>query len=404
MKKKQTVVVGVTSGIAAYKILDLITLLKKDANVVVVMTKSASRMISKEEFEEASGNKVYIDLFEENFDYKKVLESRQVDHIRIADMADVVVVAPATANILGKMSYGIADDFLTTMLLATQAQIVIFPSMNVHMWQHPAVVENIAQLKKQGIVVVDPAKGALACGYEGKGRLPEVQEMHKEITQLLNKKTFLQGKKIIVTSGGTNEYIDGVRFIGNRSSGKMGVAIAEACFLQGADVLLIRSKTSVSSRYDIGQIVFETADELLHILKKEIKKYDVLFQAAAVSDFSIDDKHSKKIDSKKNIILKLSPREKIITQIKTWYPKIMLIAFKAVWGGSEKKRIKEAMEKLQESNVDAVVVNDVSKKDRGFWSDENEVIIVKKDTTKKKISLRSKREVAEELVSFLFSL
>lgn len=399
MKYKKTVVVGIASGIAAYKVLDLIKRLRKDEyNVVVVMTKSASKMVSKEEFEKASGNKVYTDLFEKDlpagrqgFDYKKVLKSREVDHIRVADMADIVVVSPATANILGKIASGIADDFLTTMLLATQAPIVVFPSMNVHMWQHPAVLENVSLLQERGVIVIEPDEGSLACGYEGKGRLPEVAEIYKEITRLLKKTSRLLGKKIIVTAGGTKEPIDEVRYITNNASGKMGVAIAETCFLQGAEVLLVRSKTAVSTRYDIKQIIFETADELEGILKREIKKYDVLFQTAAVSDFQVG-KQSGKLDSKKDFILKLSPRRKIIAQIKKWHPKIKLIAFKAVWGDSEK---------LKESNADAVVVNDVSKSDRGFMADDNEVIVIKKTGEEKKITLRSKKEVAEELVPFL---
>ena len=396
MKNKKTVVVGITSGIAAYKVLDLIKLLWKDqCNVVVVMTKSASQMVSKEEFEKACGNKVYTDLFEKDFDYKKVLQSLEVDHICVADMADVVVIAPATANIIGKMAHGIADDFLTTMLLASQAPILVFPSMNVHMWQHPAVLENVSILRKRGITIIEPDEGALACGYEGKGRLPEVEEIHKEITKLLKKTQSLQGKKIIVTAGGTKEPIDGVRYISNNASGKMGAAIAESCFLQGAEVLLVRSKTSISTRYDIKQILFETADELSEILKREVKKYDVLFQTAAVSDFIVENKNKGKLDSKKSIFLKLSPREKIIAQIKKWHPKITLIVFKAVWGGLEKK--------LEESNADAVVINDVSQSDRGFQSDDNEVIIISKNKEKKKISLKSKRDVAEELVSFLLN-
>ncbi|MBI2430988.1 MAG: bifunctional phosphopantothenoylcysteine decarboxylase/phosphopantothenate--cysteine ligase CoaBC [Candidatus Levybacteria bacterium] len=392
--KNKTVIVGITSGIAAYKMLDLITLLTQDANVLVVMTKHATEMVSKKEFEKASNNKVYTEVFEKGFNYKDILKNRYVDHIDLADKADVVVIAPATANIVGKMANGIADDFLTTFALATQAPIVVFPSMNVHMWQHPAVVENISTLQKRGIVVIEPDEGSLACGYEGKGRLPKVVEIHKEIMRLLKKTSKLLGKKIIVTAGGTKEPIDGVRFITNKSSGKMGIAIAETCFLQGAEVLLVRSKTSVSTRYDIKQILFETADQLLEILEREVKKYDVLFQTAAVSDFKVASKKKGKLDSKKDIVLKLTPRKKIIAEIKKWHPKIKLVVFKAVWGDSEK---------IKENNADAIVINDVSKPDRGFLADDNEVIVIKKTGEKKNISLRSKREVAEELVSFLLT-
>lgn len=398
---RKTVVIGITSGIAAYKMLDLITLLKKDANVIAVMTKSASFMVSKEEFEKASGNHVYIDLFEKDFDYKKILKSREVDHIKTADMADLVVVAPATANIIAKMAYGLADDFLTTFVLATQAPIMVFPSMNVHMWENPVVKENITKLKSRGFIVIDPDSGDLACGYHGKGRLPESKTINSEISKVLQKTTKLKGKKIIVTAGGTIEPIDGVRFITNKASGKMGVAIAEACFLQGADVLLVRAKSSVSIRYDIKQIIFETADELSQILEKEVKSADVIFHSAAVSDFRVAGSKDKKLDSKKDVSLELKVREKIISKIKIWNPKIKLVGFKAVWGGTENELLKKGKEKLQESKTDAVVVNDVSQSDRGFESDTNEVFIIKKTGDKKKISLRSKKEIAEEMISYL---
>lgn len=391
MNNKKTVVVGITSGIAAYKMLDLIKLLKEDANVIVVMTKSASLMVSKEEFEKASRNKVYIDLFEKDFDYKKILKSREVDHIKIADMADLVVVAPATANVIAKMAQGLADDFLTTMLLATQAPIMVFPSMNVHMWANPVVQENVQKLKTIGMQILEPEEGDLACGYHGKGRLPEPSAIYNEVSRILQKTTRLNGKKIIVTAGGTIEPIDGVRFITNKASGKMGVAIAEACFLQGAEVLLIKSKTSVSTHYDIPQIVFETADDLSKILEKEVKSADVIFHSAAVSDFQVEGSKDKKLDSKKDVFLELKVREKIISKIKIWNPKIKLVGFKAVWG----------QEKLQESNADAIVVNDVSQSDRGFSADTNEVLIINKNGEKKKISLRSKKEVAEEMVTYL---
>jgi len=400
---KKTIIVGVTSGIAAYKTLDLVETLKKDgAEVFVVMTKSATLMVPSSKFKKASGNKVYSKLFEKGFNYTDILKIRRVDHIDLADKADIVVIAPATANIIAKIAHGIADDFLTTTLLAVDCPVIICPSMNVNMWNNPIVEENIAKLRTLGYHIIDPEKGMLACGYEGKGRLAHIKIIKEEVLRSLNIATSLKARKIMVTAGGTIEKIDDVRYISNRSSGKMGIAIAESCFLQSAEVLLVRSKTSVSTRYNIKQIVFETADELEGILKREVKKYDILFQVAAVSDFTIDNKNKGKLDSKKSIALMLSPRKKIITQIKKWHPKIKLIVFKAVWSSLEKTLIKEGEEKLRESNADAVVVNDVSRSDRGFQADTNEVIVIKKDNAKKKITIRSKRDVAEELLSFLF--
>ena len=402
MKDKETIIVGVASGIAAYKTLDLIKLLKKDgASVFVVMTKNAMAMVPVLEFEKVSGNKVYSDLFEKEFDYQKILKLRKVDHIDLADKADVIVIAPATANIIAKIAHGIADDFLTTMILATTAPVIICPSMNVHMWQNPLVQENITKLKNLGYHIIEPEEGELACGYEGKGRLAHIQTIRNEVIRHLKYRNSLVGKKIIVTAGGTFEKIDDVRYITNRSSGKMGIAIAESCFLRAAEVLLVRSKTSVATCYNMKQMVFETADELENILKREIKKYDILFQTAAVSDFMVDNQTKGKLDGKKRISLILSPRKKIIAQIKKWHPKIKLIVFKAVFNNSEKLLTKEGKEKLRESNADAVVVNDVSRSDRGFQADTNEVFIVTKNGSRKKIPLAKKQDVAASIIDFL---
>ncbi len=401
MKDKKTIVVGVASGIAAYKSVELVKLLKKEnLEVIVVMTKSAAQMVQPGEFEKASGNKVYTELFDEGFDYKDVLKNRHVDHIAIADKASVVIVAPATANVIAKIAHGIADDFLTTMLLATKAPVIVCPSMNVHMWENSIVQENVAKLKALGYSIIEPEEGELACGYTGKGRLSNVSNIQKEALRLLEKTSSLQGKKILVTAGGTQEPIDDVRFITNRSSGKMGVAIAEACFLEGADVLLLRSTTSVKSNYHIKQETFSTSDELSSLIKKYIKKYDVVYHAAAVSDFYVVNPSKGKISSRQGATLTLEPAKKIINDIKKFNSKIKLIGFKAVWGSEEKMLIEQGQKKLQESKADAIIVNDISSNDRGFEADMNEVIVIKKDGSKKKISLRSKKEVAEEIVKF----
>lgn len=398
----KTVVLGITSGIAAYKCLDLVKLLKKEGlNVFVIMTESATKMVSPKEFEKASGNKVYRELFEKEFRYQEVLKKRTVDHIQLADSADVVVIAPATANVIAKLAYGIADDFLTTTLLATRAPVLVCPSMNVNMWNNRLVQENVGNLKRHGYIVLDPEEGMLACGYTGKGRLADVVFIKDEILKILNKTEQLKGKKIIVTAGGTQEKIDDIRFITNKSSGKMGVAIAEACFSQGAEVLLLRSVTSVSSRYNIPEKLFTTSDELKKLLNTFVKDYDMLFNVAAVSDFTVD-AYRGKISSTKKLTLKLKPQVKIIDRIKKINPHIKLIAFKAEYGLSEKDLIKAAEKKLRECNADVVVANDVGKKDRGFQSDNNEVFIIAKDGSYKKIPLNSKQKVAKQIIEFLF--
>lgn len=217
-QNKTVVVIGISSGIAAYKILDLIKILKAgDCEIYVIMTKHAAMMVDSEEFAKISGHKVYIDLFPKGFDYRKVLKTREVEHIQLADSASLFIIAPATANIIAKIAVGVADDFLTTSLLATIAPVFIYPSMNPHMWSNPIVQENIKKLKQIGYHIFSPATGLLACGYQGMGRLPDVKFIAEEIFQFLKQENKLKGKKIIVTAGGTVEEIDKVRVITNKA-------------------------------------------------------------------------------------------------------------------------------------------------------------------------------------------
>ncbi len=397
---KNNILIGVTGGIAAYKVIGLIDLLKKEgSNVSVIMTKGATGMISQKDFEKASGNKVYTDLFDKDFNYKKILDKKQVDHIQLADKSDVMVIIPATANIIGKLANGLADDFLTTTALAITSPIILCPSMNVNMWGNPIVQENLAKLKSVGYQVIEPTAGMLACGYEGVGRLENVEIINKEINKLLKKNNSMKGQKVIVTAGGTVEKIDEVRSITNRSSGKMGVAIAEECYLRGTDVLLLRAKNSVRPRYLIKEKIFNTAEELLYLIKVNIKNTDLFFQVAAVSDFKVAKPISGKLSSDRSINLKLTPQIKIIDQIKKLSPKTFLVAFKAEYDLSEKDLIKEGQKKLKESNADAVIANDISRKDRGFECENNEVYIISKNKEVKKIPLTTKREVAKKILN-----
>lgn len=401
--KKKTVVLGVASGIAAYKTVELVQLLKKDGfEVFVIMTQNAAKMVQPREFEIALGNRVYTELFEEGFDYKYILKNRKVNHIDLADKADIFVVAPATANIIAKIAHGMADDFLTTSILATQAPILICPSMNVHMWENPVVQNNTSELKKRGMRILEPEEGDLACGYKGKGRLAHIHHIRDEIHSVLKKKVQLKGKKIIVTAGATLEKIDDVRFITNKSSGKMGVAIAEECFYRGADVLLLRSVASVNPQAGVNEVEFETADDLEKLIKKYVGGYDVIFHTAAVSDFQIGNSKQGKVSSGQGRTLTIQPVKKIINEIKKRNPKIKLIGFKAVWGLRENEVSSISQKKIKDSNADAIVINDVSRKDTGFGVDTNEVYIVTKKGENKKIPLASKQEIAQGIVDFLF--
>lgn len=399
--RKKIVVLGITSGIAAYKMVDFIKLLKKEGvDIEVVMTSSAARMINPKDIEKVSGKKVYGDLFEKDFNYKNILKNRKVDHINLADRADVIIIAPATANIIAKIAHGIADDFLTTMVLACNSPIILSPSMNVHMWQNPTTQENIVKLKKRGFIIVPPEKGLLACGYEGSGRLPHLEKIRDEALRQITYSQELIGKKVLITAGGTIERIDDARVITNRSSGKMGIAIAEECHLRGADVLLLRAVSSVEPRYSMRTEVFETASELSALVKKYIGQYDAIFHVAAVSDFKPIE-HPGKLSSGSEFALRLIPTQKIISMIKKWNPKIKLIGFKAVPNTSEKDFIDAGKNKLQECNADAIIVNDISRSDRGFGADTNEVIVIFGKGSVVKISLRSKGEIANELIAVL---
>lgn len=399
---KKTVVLGVTSGIAAYKSVDLAKLLQdKGYDVEVVMTQAATQMVNHEEFENVTGKKVYTDHFEKEFDYKEILQARKVDHIALADKAEVIVIAPATANTLAKLAHGLANDFLTTMVLAANSPVVVCPSMNVHMWKNPVTQENIRLLKKRGMTVLDPESGMLACGYEGPGRLPHLQIIVDEVIKEVNRSNVLKGKKIIVTAGGTSEPIDLARVITNRSSGKMGCAIADEAYLQGADVLLFRSTTSVSPRYHIKEELFETVDDLEELIKKYAKHYDTVFHTAAVSDFK-PVQFPGKLSSKEDLTLSFEVGKKIINEIKKYNPKIAVIGFKALASSDEKILIAKGQEKRKEAQADAIIVNDISRDDRGFQSDDNEVFVVTEKRVTK-ISLRSKQKVAAEILTTLFS-
>ncbi|MBI2028144.1 MAG: bifunctional phosphopantothenoylcysteine decarboxylase/phosphopantothenate--cysteine ligase CoaBC [Candidatus Levybacteria bacterium] len=397
----KTVVIGISGGIAAFKVIELIKGLKKEnIDVFVIMTKSAEAFVNPEEFHKISGHKVFRTLFEENFNYKTILKNRKVDHIELADKADLFIIIPATANIIGKIAHGIADDFLTTTLLATQAPVMICPSMNVNMWANSVVQENVKKLQSLSYQFLGPDSGMLACGYEGKGRLTNVSKIKKEILTALYKQEQLKGKRIIVTAGGTREPIDNIRFITNRSSGKMGISIAEVCFLQGADVLLLRSRNAIKPRYPIQEATFETADELTSLVKRHASIYNICFHTAAVSDFKVAAQEGK-IPSEQALTLRLMPRQKIYTQVKASNPKIKLIAFKAEWKKSGKELLEEARRKLHNSNIDFLVVNDVGKLKQGFDVDTNAAVVVAKNGTYKKFPLQSKRQLANALVEYI---
>lgn len=398
----KNVIVGVSSGIAAYKTLDLIKLLKTEGlNCVVIMTRAATQMVDASDFEKESGNRVYVELFEKDFNYKNILKSKTVDHIALADSAGVFAVVPATANTIAKIASGFADDFLTTALLAATCPVIICPSMNTNMWNSSVVVENIKKLRDRGYRIVEPTVGMLACGYFGIGRLEEVEKIKEEVACAFKTAKSLAGKKVLVTAGATREKIDDVRFITNKSSGKMGVAIAEVLWQRGAKVKLLRAKSAVLPRFLMEQAEFETFEDLQTLISKEVKNYDVIVHAAAVGDFSVSGKVSGKIKSNEKVRINLEPRVKIVDSFKKLNPKIKVIVFKAEFSKNDEGLERAAKEFLAKGNFDVVVANDISKQDRGFDADNNEVVVVMGDKSVKKIPLASKQEVAGKIVDYL---
>ncbi len=395
------IIVGVTSGIALYKVVDLVRLLRKNSDVNVIMTEHSTKLIDPKEFEKASGNEVAVKLFQEGFNYKRYIKNKAyIKHISLADKADIIVIAPATANVIAKLANGIADDLLTTTVLASKADVVVCPSMNCKMWDNPITKNNVQRLKKLNFHIIEPDYGELACGYKGKGRLPSIESIEKFIIGLINKKNQLKGKRIIVTAGGTVEAIDDVRVITNRSSGKMGMAIAEEAHRRGAKVTLIRGNTTVEPGYlFFKDLKIESVGELESMIKKNVRNNDIIVHAAAVSDFTVK-KSGKKLDSKKKLTLNLIPTTKIIDEIKRLNPKVKLVGFKAESSVSRTKLIEKAYKKLKESKADFFVANDVGKDDI-FGSYESKVFIVNKNDRMTKYLKGTKKEIAGKIIDLL---
>ncbi len=400
--KSKNIIIGVTGSIACYKVLDIIKKLRdQGANVHVIMTHSAVQLVDKKEFEKASNNMVRTEVFEPNVDYKSYLRKDEpIKHISLADIADLFLVCPATANVIAKLAHGIADDLLTTSILATSATVLICPAMNVKMWKHPITQKNVKTLKECRYEFVDPEKGMLACGYEGIGRLANPLKITQRISAIVQRRNNLTGKKIVVSAGATSEEIDPIRVITNKSSGKMGTYIAEEAFLRGAQVTLIRGANSVTPQYHLKEISISSVSDLFKAMKDQIKDADVVIHSAAVSDFTTA-KNEGKIKSTNKLHLELQPTTKIFEKLKGLNKNIMLIGFKAEYQVSEKELIARAYDLLQSANADYVVANDVGKKERGFDVETNEVFIVDKKGKSNHIELADKRFIANKILDLI---
>ncbi|MBI4689905.1 MAG: bifunctional phosphopantothenoylcysteine decarboxylase/phosphopantothenate--cysteine ligase CoaBC [Nitrospirae bacterium] len=383
MLKNKNILLGVTGGVAAYKAVDLIRRLKdEEASVTVIMTDASKNFITSLSLEIASGNRVYSDLFD-----------NPMSHINLPRNADLMVVAPATANMIGKFAGGIADDLLSTCLLSFNGKVVIAPSMNWRMYENPIVQENLERLKSIGIVQVGPEKGTLACGEEGVGRMAEVSEIMETIKSSLSSKD-LSKKKIIVTAGPTREYLDPVRFISNRSSGKMGYAVARACIRRGADVILISGHSYLRTPGNLKSFIsVETSQEMRDAVFKNLRGTDIVIMAAAPADFSPETKRKTKIDKmdKLNIHFKNTPD--ILLEIGRLRNRPLLVGFAAETGN----RLDRARTKLLQKKTDIIVFNDVTSPGSGFDVDTNRITIIEKNK-ETPFPLMTKDEAAEAIM------
>ena len=410
--KGKTIVVGITGSIAAYKTLPIIEKLKKaGAQVHVIMTESASKLVDRKTVEKVSGNAVHTELFLEDFDYHKALaDNSHMPHMSLADSADLILVCPATANIIAKVAHGLADELLTTTILATNAPVVFAPAMNVKMWMNSATQRNIMLLrppKIPGLPIfsfVDPEYGELACGYEGVGRLANPNKIIDKIEQILSQSTRLRGKKVIVTAGGTSENLDDVRVITNRSSGKMGAALVQSVSMAGADVVLIRTNTAVRPDVFVKEIQVESSDEMMSALEKEMKGANIVIHCAAVSDFKPEERVDGKRKSNTPWELSLVQTTKILHQLKQLNPNCYVVCFKAESTSSNDELIDRAYKTLVDTDADLIVANDISQKDRGFESDMNEVTIIDRQKKITHVPLATKMKIGAQIVEYIINL
>jgi len=387
-------VLGVTGGIACYKAVELVRLLVKDGFVVqVIMTRGAMEFVTPLTFQTLSGMPVATETF-------NLTQESEIGHINLADNADLFVIAPATANVIGKVAAGIADDLLTTVLMATKAPVLIAPAMNIHMYENPILQENVRKLRRLGYHFIEPAEGYLACGYEGKGRLPEPEKILEEIRRLLKKKD-LVGEKLLITAGPNREPLDPVRYLSNRSSGKMGYALARAAIRRGAEVALISGPTELEPPAGARLTSVTTAAEMRHAVLEEFSGCTAVIMAAAVSDYRPVDFARKKIKRGKGPIeLRLEPNPDILQEISARKNGKMLVGFAAETG----ELVANAAKKLKDKNLDMIVANNVSEAGAGFDVDTNVATILDRDGTVRSLPLMSKDELAEQILDHLLVL
>jgi phosphopantothenoylcysteine decarboxylase/phosphopantothenate--cysteine ligase len=389
MPEARKVLVGVCGGIAAYKSVELVRELQRQgAEVRVIMTRAATEFIQPLTFASLTGHKVFTTLWESGS------EASLIEHIAQAQWADLFVIAPATATTLARLSHGMADDFVSATYLATKAKVVLAPAMNVNMWNHPATRQNVSVLERRGHRVIEPETGYLACGMTGDGRLAEIEEIVREVLEQVIQRQDLVGETVLVTAGGTREAIDPVRFLGNRSSGRMGYALAAAAEQRGARVILVSAPTALTPPPRCEFLPVETAEDMHAQVLYRLPEATIVIKAAAVADFRVRHVAADKLHRDLPPVLALEATEDITRSVAEHKaPGTVLIAFAAEMG----LNVARAREKLLRKRADAIVLNDISRSGIGFDSDRNAAVFLTQDS-EVHLNESSKSQIAAQIL------
>jgi len=387
-------ILGVTGSIAAYKAVYLLReLTRLGAEVTVCLSEHAREFVGPLTFRTLSGRPVLSNLFDPQ-------SADAVEHVALAERAHAVVVAPATANLLAKAAHGIADDFLTTLLLAARGPVLMVPAMDGGMWDHPAVTENVATLRRRGVMVLEPDTGALASGLSGKGRFPEVDDIVEGLRRLLAPVRDLAGERLLVTAGPTREPLDPVRYISNRSSGKMGYGLAAAALRRGAEVILVAGPTALTPPSGAVFVPVQTAEEMREAVLHHLERATIVVKAAAVADYRAKQAATTKIKGKRDLTLELTPNPDILAEIGARHPSAFVVGFAA----ETNDVAANARAKLERKGVDLLVANDVSQQGIGFEAEDNEVLLLDRWGGARPLPKMPKSDVADAILSHVLSL
>jgi phosphopantothenoylcysteine decarboxylase/phosphopantothenate--cysteine ligase len=395
------IVLGVTGGIAAYKAAEIVRQLQdRGVEVQVVMTRHAREFVAPLTFAALSGRKVITEMFAEAEGQPNV--DSAIEHIAVAEGIEAVLIAPATANVLAKIAHGIADDFLTTLCLATKAPIIVAPAMNVNMWENAVTQQNVQVLRSRGVKVVDPDEGYLACGMTGAGRLASVEAMVRAVTEILGIRDDLKGETVLVTAGRTEEDVDSVRYISNRSSGKMGYALAEACRRRGARVVLVSGPTHLPPPAGVAVEQVRSTEEMAQAVLGHLAEATLILMAAAVADFRPAEVRRGKIKKQQGVpALKLVPTTDILGEIaRRRRPEQLVVGFAA----EAERLLENAARKLLKKRLDLIVANDITQEGAGFDVDTNIVTLLFPDGCRKPLEKMSKIEVARHILDEVVEL